>query len=119
MIDIDEIEHEQEGIIGREEDRMLRISINVVKMNDRELRLAKRPDDQGPRCTDAKTCCNPVADRQRFTQMCLDPPGWERYSPTVAMQRFESSYTSSKHLSCTKASSSTRFGEFQRAALKG
>ncbi|WP_246763366.1 hypothetical protein [Rhizobium sp. 007] len=80
MVDIDEIKHDQEGVIGRKENRMLAVFIGVVKMNDRELRLAKRPDRQRPRCLDTKTCRNSLTGRQRFTHMCLDHPGWGLYS---------------------------------------
>ncbi|MFA1626347.1 hypothetical protein ACDY96_27490 [Rhizobium mongolense] len=46
MVDIDEIQHDQKGVVRRQEDWMVTLFICIAKMNDGERRLTKRPDQQ-------------------------------------------------------------------------
>ncbi|WP_246735617.1 hypothetical protein [Agrobacterium sp. a22-2] len=96
MINVDEIEHDQKSVISRQDDCMFAIVIGVLKMDDSELGFAKGPDYQRPCGINPKTRHNSLTDRQRFTHMCLDHPGWGLYSRTDEMPRFKISYTGFK-----------------------
>ncbi len=87
VIDIDEVEHDQKGVICRQEDRMLSVT-GLVEMDDSEPGFAKRPDYQRPCGVNPKTGRNSLTDRHCFTHMCLDyHPDWELCCRTTRMTR--------------------------------